>query len=202
MRGMRLLLAIRRLLRYARRQAWMLRFARAQRLLGAAVVLLVAGCAAPAPAPGPITVQIGTTTMGDAGFQLLTEAGPCELLAGYQGLLFLPLRYLATGASGRVFVNAHVEIAGEVPTDQGRTIVLNEEPGVGLVSETHIVLLDQPIATLIGKTAVITATVTAGAASGTGSIRVILRDDDPCIDQGGGTCALPEAGTADDPDAG
>ena len=173
-------------------------------LLAVAVAACAGGCGGcngggPADA-GALSLVIGTPDVTDEGFTPVTSGSALELYVGQQGAFFARLRYAVPGAAGtRCDVTVHFDIDGIGELDTWNTRAFEDASPYGPVTETHMILLNALVdgtglvrEDLPGHAVTITATITdAEDRTATATTDAVLRDDNACIDCGGGLCLLP-----------
>ncbi len=138
---------------------------------------------------------------GDA-FVALADGDPVELLLGFQGFRMLRLAVRTHGGpADQLEVGASLTVpdSGAELDQRTRERVLAPTADGVLLEEYLLFVNDIPPAQIVGYEAELDLTVRAAGCLGGESTRILIRDDDPCVDHG---IVVDAATRPDAPDGG
>ena len=129
-------------------------------------------------------------------FEPLAEGDPVELVLGFQGFRMLDLALASEGTHGdelELSTVVFVESSGVELSQRTRERGFRRTDSGVVLDEYLVFFNDEPASALVGREAEIELVVRSGACVGGTSVRVTVRDDDPCVD----TTIVVDAGEID-----
>lgn len=173
------------------------------RRLAPLLALTLVGCpTSPDPDAGACTFDVEVGSMDADTFVPLADGDPVELLLGFQGFRMLRFAVRTHGrAADELEVGSFLAVPDSgVELDQ-RTRERELDPtSDGVLLREHLVFVnDIPPAQIVGYEADVDFTVRGAGCLGGRSVRVEVRDDNPCVDHG---IVLDAATRPDAPDGG
>jgi hypothetical protein len=150
-----------------------------------------------APADGgscALDVTLGQSRGGV--FEPLAEGDPVELVLGFQGFRMLDLALVSEGTHGdelELSTVVIVESSGVELAQRTRERGFRRTESGVVLDEYLVFFNDEPSSALVGREAEVELVVRSGACVGGTSVRVMVRDDDPCVD----TTIVVDAGEVD-----